>query len=398
MSKFDIAIIGAGFAGLSAAISLSDISPEISIALIEKTDFLAKKKSSDGKNFAISNNSIKLFQKINVWNNLKDKAGKIKDIDISDKNSPFHLHFDSKLFQGSKQMGVMLKSYDIYNELCQRIKIQKNIQIFAPNSYQDINFDDKESEIIFDDSSKISARLIIIADGRKSYFRDKFQIATNYKHYNQTALVFDIEHSRDHQNIAYEKFFPEGAFAILPLKEQNKSSIVWMVKTDLKDIYLDFNQADLTNQLMKKIGDDLGKVEIKTKIFSYDLELIYPKEYFYKKALLVADAAHAIHPIAGQGFNLGIKDVVILTDLIESNFKSGEDLNSDELIAKYNKLAKLEAKKMILATDNLDKLFSNNILPVKIARDLGLAITERVPKLKKLFIKIAGGGSFNSHL
>ncbi|MDA7705675.1 FAD-dependent oxidoreductase [Rickettsiales bacterium] len=389
--NFDIAIIGGGFAGLSTALSLSDISPDLSIALIEKTDFLAKKRASDGKNFAISNNSIKLFQKINIWDNLKDKAGKIKDITISDKDSPFYLHFDSNIFEGSKQMGVMLKSHDIYNQLCDRIAIQKNIQIFAPNSYQDINFDDHKSEIIFDDSSKISAKLIIIADGRKSYFREKFQIETNYKHYDQTALVFDIKHSNDHKNIAYEKFFPEGAFAILPLKEQNKSSIVWMVKTDLKDIYLNFDQENLTNQLRKKTGDDLGDVKITSKVFSYDLELIYPKEYFYKKALLIADAAHAIHPIAGQGFNLGIKDIMILTDLVANNFKIGEEINSDELIAKYNKFAKFEAKKMILATDNLDKLFSNNILPVKIARDLGLAITQKIPKLKKLFIKIAGG-------
>lgn len=391
MNKFDIAIIGGGFAGLSTALSLSDISPEISIALIEKTDFLAKQRPSDGKNFAISNNSIKLFQKINIWDNLKNKAGKIKNIAISDKNSPFYLYFNSDILDNKEQMGVMLKSHDIYNELCQRIKTQKNITIFAPNSYQDIHFDNKESNVIFDDSSKISAKLIIIADGRKSYFRKKFQIETNYKHYDQTALVFDIEHSKDHQNIAYEKFFPEGAFAILPLKEQNKSSIVWMVKTALKDIYLNFDKENLTHQLMKKIADDLGQVEIKNNILSYDLELIYPKEYFYKKAILIADAAHAIHPIAGQGFNLGIKDIIILTDLIENNFKSGEDINSNELIAKYNKSAKFEAKKMILATDNLDKLFSNNILPVKIARDLGLAITEKIPKLKKLFIKMAGG-------
>jgi 2-octaprenyl-6-methoxyphenol hydroxylase len=121
------------------------------------------------------------------------------------------------------------------------------------------------------------------------------------------------------------------------------------------------------------------------------LELIYPKEFFYKKAILIADAAHAIHPIAGQGFNLGIKDIMILTDLIEQNFKIGENINSNELIKKYNKFAKFESKKMILATDNLDKLFSNNILPVKIARDLGLAITEKIPRLKRLFIKIAGG-------
>lgn len=391
MNKFDIVIIGGGFAGLSTALSLSDISPDLSIALIEKDNFLAKKRISDGKNFAISNNSIKLFQKINIWYNLKDKSGKIKDIDISDKDSPFHLHFDSNIFEGSKQMGVMQKSHDIYNELCDRIKSQKNIKIFAPNSYQDINFGEDGGEIIFDDSSKILAKLIIIADGKKSYFREKFQIKTHYKHYNQTALVFDIEHSKNHKNIAYEKFFPEGAFAILPLKDQNKSSIVWMVKTDLKDIYLGFDKENLTSQLMKKIADDLGEVAIISKVFSYDLELIYPKEYFYQKAILIADAAHAIHPIAGQGFNLGIKDIMVLRDLIEENFKSGEDINSDELITKYNKFAKFEAKKMILATDNLDKLFSNNILPVKIARDFGLAVTDKIPSLKKFFIKLAGG-------
>ena len=389
--KFDIAIIGAGFAGLSTAISLSEISPNLSISLIEKTDFLAKKKDSDGKNFAISNNSIKLFQKINIWDNLKDKSGPIKDIIISDKNSPFKLFFHNDDIENSEQMGAMLKSHDIYNELCSKIKSQKNIQIFSPNSYQDINFSEEESEIIFDNSSKILAKLIIIADGRKSYFREKFQIETNYKHYNQTALVFDIKHSDDHKNIAYEKFFPEGAFAILPLKDQKKSSIVWMVKTSMKDIYLKFDKENLNHQMQKKISNDLGKTEIISKIFSYDLELIYPKEFFYKKAILIADAAHAIHPIAGQGFNLGIKDIMILTDLIEQNFKIGENINSDELIAKYNKFAKFESKKMILATDNLDKLFSNNILPVKIARDLGLAITEKIPKLKKLFIKMAGG-------
>ena len=192
-------------------------------------------------------------------------------------------------------------------------------------------------------------------------------------------------------NIAHEKFLPYGPLAILPFSDQNRSSIVWILKDSDSKAILTLDEKNFTHQLVKKMQNCLGEVEITSQKFSYPLTLIEADQFYHQKMLLIGDAACGIHPIAGQGFNLGIASIKILTQLVSQYYLCGLNLSSDLLIREYNKKAKLGARKMVIATDVLNSLFETKNSAVKIARNLGMGIVNKVPKLKQIFIKNAGG-------
>jgi 2-octaprenyl-6-methoxyphenol hydroxylase len=192
-----------------------------------------------------------------------------------------------------------------------------------------------------------------------------------------------FEHELSHQNIAQEKFLPGGPLAILPLKNSNHSSIVWIAPDQVAQAILALDEKNFTQQLMKKMEDCLGATKIISEKFSYPLIAIEAEKFFHEKMLLIGDAACGVHPIAGQGFNLAIAGINILCELVK---------NSDQnLISSYNKKAKSQAKKMLVATDILNSLFETKSLSIGLARDFGLCLVNKLPRLKKFFIKSAGG-------
>ncbi len=438
---FNIIIIGGGFNGLTSALSLACTNPNLKIALLEKNDILSQNKQRDGRAFAISKTSMDLFKKIGIWSEIEPYVGKIKDIRITDGNSPFYLHFEGEITSDdSGLLGTVIENYHIHNALRNAAIKKENIEIFSPNFYENIEFENNKVAIILDNKKTIEAELLIAADGRNSPLRGQFNIHTFEKSYHQSALVFNISHTKSHENIAQERFLPEGPFAVLPMQSDYESSIVWTVKTDMADTIINLDEENFLTQLKKRLITTntpanqllqknsrhfdfldrsvseytrepknqnneevcsksydlqeycyLGEIKVITKPFKYELNLILADDYFYKRAVLVGDAVHGIHPIAGQGFNLGIDDIKVLTDLVKEYFECGLDIGSVTLLEKYQKLRKLGAGKMILATDSLNALFSNKILSIKLVRDLGLAMVEKLPKLKKFFIKNAGG-------
>lgn len=393
---YNVLIIGGGFNGLTSALSLACANPNLKIALLERNDILAQDKQRDGRAFAISKTSLDLFKKIGICSEIEPFAGIIKDIRITDGNSPFYLHFAGEEngengHDSSGLLGTVIENYHIHNALRNAAVKKENIEIFSPNFYENIEFENNKVVVTLNNKKTIEAELLIAADGRNSPLRSKFNIHTFEKPYHQSALVFNISHTKPHENIAQERFLPEGPFAVLPMKSDYESSIVWTVKTEMADTIINLDEENFLAQLKKRTTDYLGEIKVITKPFKYDLNLVLADNYFYKRAVLVGDAAHGIHPIAGQGFNLGVDDIRVLTSLIKEYFECGLDIGSVTLLEKYQKSRKRGAGKMILATDSLNALFSNKILPIKLARDLGLAMVEKLPKLKKFFIKNAGG-------
>ena len=300
---FDILIIGGGFSGLTAALSLADSNKNLKIALLEKNDIINQDRKRDGRVFAISKSSVALFKKIGIFDELEKVSGKILDIRITDGNSPFYLHFDGQgVDSQSPSMGAVIENFHIYNALRKKVIAQANIELISPNFYEDINFIEDAVEVILDNKRVIKAQLLIASDGRNSPLRTKFDIKTFEKSYNQAAIVFNIKHEKPHNNVAQEKFLPEGPFAILPMKKDNQSSIVWTVKEEMADIIMGLDEENFLQQLKKRTTDYLGEIQVSAKPFKYNLNLVVADSYFYKRMLLLGDAAHGIHPIAGQGF------------------------------------------------------------------------------------------------
>lgn len=394
-TKFDIIVIGGGFSGLTAALHLATTNPQIKIALIEKSNIIKEDKQRDGRAFAISQSSLKIFEQIGILTSIQPFAGVIEDIKIVDGNSPFYLHFDANYDaitnQNQKKFGLVIENYHIHNSLRDKALQQNNLQIISPNFYQEIIFEDNQVVVTLDNQTIITAKLLLACDGRFSALRTKFNIKTFQKSYQQTALVFNISHTIPHQNIALEKFVPDGPFAVLPMRNDLESSIVWTLKNQNAETILQLDGENFLHQLKKLVGNYLGEIKVINAPFKYNLDLIVADKFYYQRMILVGDAAHGIHPIAGQGFNLGIDDIKVLTGLVKEYFECGLDIGSETLLQKYNHLRKIGTYKMVGATDGLNGLFSNNSIILKNLRIGGLAMVEKLPVLKKFFIKNAGG-------
>jgi 2-octaprenyl-6-methoxyphenol hydroxylase len=392
--NFDFTIIGGSFAGMTSALALSNAAPDLKIAIIEKQDILRVDRKRDGRAYAISSTSLKLFKKIGIFDKLQDEAGIISDIKITDYKSPFFLDFLKRDTGGD--LGQIIENYHIHNALRDQILQRKNISVFAPNSACEVAPNLLKSDldetcfdkigmtrVTLDNGEKIYSKLLLACDGRFSKLREMFQIHTTVKKYGQTAIVFNVEHELSHQNIAQEKFLPGGPLAILPLKNSNHSSIVWIAPDKFAQAILALDEKNFAQQLMKKMEDCLGATKVISEKFSYPLIAIEAEKFFHEKMLLIGDASCGVHPIAGQGFNLAIAGINILCELVK---------NSDQnLISSYNKKAKSEAKKMLVATDILNSLFETKSLSIGLARDFGLGLVNKLPRLKKFFIKSAGG-------
>ncbi len=391
---FDIVIIGGSYSGMTAALTLATISDDLKIAVIEKQDIIRQDKKTDGRALAISHQSLQLFKEIAIYDQVIKNAGQIKDIKITDYKSSIILNFLSKeIGRNHPNFGFIIESYLIHNALRDQLLKRKNITIFCPNSYQKIAFEDDLSLVTIDDQKIIRSKLLLAGDGRFSSLRDYFKIQTTKKNYHQKAIVFNIKHQKPHQNVAYEKFLPYGPLAILPLNDQNQSSIVWILKDSDCEAVLSLDELNFNHQLAKKMENILGEVAVMSPKFSYPLILIEADQFYHQKMLLIGDSSCGVHPIAGQGFNLGVGGIRILERLVRQYYLCGLNLGSELLIKEYNKKAKFAAKKMIIATDILNSLFETKNFAIKIARNLGLGMVNKIPKLKKLFIKNAGGVS-----
>lgn len=389
-NNFDIIIIGGSFAGMSSALALCNISSELKIAVIEKQDIIFEDRKRDGRAYAISSVSLDFFREIGILNEVEKHAGTISDIRITDYKSPFILDFLGFESNKSGFLGKIIENYHIHNALRNKIIKKENIKLFCPNSYEKIEFENGV-KIILDDDKVLESKLFLACDGRFSDLRKFYQIPTTTKKYNQKAIVFNVSHQKSHENVAYEKFLTGGPLAILPMKNLNESSIVWIAPDQEAEAILSMDEENFKSQLIKKMENSLGDVKIISEKFSYPLIMVEADKFYHEKMLLIGDAACGVHPIAGQGFNLAILGIRILQRLVKNHLFSGLDIGSNSLIESYNKETKIVTKKMIIATDVLNSLFETKSFTISAARKIGLGLVEKIRPLKKFFIKSAGG-------
>ena len=365
-----ITIVGAGMVGLSQAIALA--ARGIDVTVIDHEDpakILAHE--FDGRVSAIAWRSYKFLDAIGAWKDMLPHAEPIKDIRVSEFGSNLFLHFDHQEI-GTQAFGYIVENRFIREVLFKRAAELKNLKLKAPARWDGTH-----------------EGLLIGADGKNSAVRKMAGITEYRKSYKQMGIVATIEHSMPHMGLAHENFLAVGPFAVLPM-QGNRSSLVWTEPNDIAHIYHKMSDPDFLAQIEKRVKY-LGEIKAVGQRWIYPLELMHADSYVKGNVVLVGDAAHSIHPIAGQGVNLGFRDAELLTEILYNQLKLGLDIASPIALEKYNDTRRFDNSVMITATDRLNILFSNKILPIKLVRQLGLGAVNQIPPLKKMFMKYASG-------
>ena len=375
-----IIIIGASLSGLYTALALS--SKGIKSLLVEKRT-VTEDKIEDNRAIAIAYGSKEILEEIDIWDDLQAVAGKIDRIIVTEGLSPLFLNFDHDC-----SMGFIVQCSNLLKVAIKKVKNDKNITLLDNSTYEIIENNQDLASIKINDVIYRS-ELIIGADGKYSQLRSLCNIKIKEKDYHQHAIICNLSHKIPHKNTAYEMFQASGPIALLPLHKPNESGLVWTENPQQAANLTNMNKDEFCYFINSKIEDILGKVEVISDISSYPLKLIMAEKYFHNHICLIGDAAHAIHPIAGQGFNLGIQDIDSLANLLAKYNRLGMNLGCYQLLSEYEKTRKRANRRMAIITDTINKLFSNDLPAVGLVRKIGLAAVNKLPLLKKFFVSYA---------
>lgn len=386
--KAEVLVVGGGLVGTTLACALADAGLEVICVDREDPQALVG-QAYDGRASAIALASQRAFAGIGLWEGLAGAAELIRDIRVSEAGSLFFLHYDSADTE-SGAFGHMVENRLIRQVLLARAETLPGLPMLAPETVVDLVRAEGGIEATLASGGRVRAALAIAADGRNSAIRGAAGIKVTGWQYEQAGIVCTVAHELAHGGIAHEHFLPAGPFAILPL-QGNRSSIVWTERAELAPAIMALEAAGFTAELATRFGDFLGALEIVGPRWSYPLSLQFSETSIAPRLALVGDAAHAIHPIAGQGLNLGLRDVAALAEVLVDARRLGLDIGAPDVLARYERWRRFDNTLMMAMTDFLNRMFSNDLPPLRLARDLGLAVVNELGPLKRLFSRHAMG-------
>lgn len=389
-TDYDLIIVGGGLVGASLAIALS--SQGLKIALVDtnppgvKTD----RPSYDDRGIALAYGTRRIFEAMHVWDDLAADAEPIKSIHISDRG---HFGF-SHLSAAQEQvptLGYVLTARRLGQTLLARLADCADLDIIAPAKVTELDNQPAQVQIQVEQADgqqhQLSAKLLVAADGGKSFVREQLQIPTIRLEYGQTAVVANITPQQLHANCAYERFTETGPVALLPMSE-NRCKLVWTVLDEQAEVVMGLNDADFIQAFQQRFGYRLGRFQKVGKRQSYPLSLLRARESVRERVAIIGNAAHTLHPIAGQGFNLGIRDVAALVDVMLAN---RADIGAESALQAYQAWRTGEQRSMARATDGLARLFTNPLSGIRLGRNLGLLALDRLPFVKRRICRSAMG-------
>ena len=389
-AKTDILIAGGGFAGLALAIALRQGSDgALSVAL---ADPAMDRASSDPRASAIAAAARRLFETIGVWSAIAAGAQPILDMVVTDSRldhamRPTFLTFDGEIAPG-EPFAHMIENGPMIAALLDKAR-EQGVDL-RPVAVTRFAHDPARVTAQLSDGTALSARLLVAADGARSVIREQAGIAIHGWDYDQAGIVTTIAHERDHNGRAEEHFLPAGPFAILPLKG-NRSSIVWTESKADAARLVALPDAEFLAELEQRFGLHLGDLAIAGPRRAFPLGLHVARSFIAERIALIGDAAHVIHPIAGQGLNMGLRDAAALAEAVIDSARLGIDVGAVSVLERYQRWRRFDTMAMGVATDGLNRLFSNNSDVLRLVRDVGLGIVDRMPNLKEFFIREAAG-------
>ncbi|MEO1749092.1 MAG: ubiquinone biosynthesis hydroxylase, partial [Pseudomonadota bacterium] len=375
----DIVVAGAGYVGIAAAVAIAQGAPDLKIAIFDGAPAGVWEK--DGRASAIAAAASRMLTQMGCWLDLEPHAQAMTEMIVTDSRTndpvrPVFLTFDGNV-NADEPFAHMIPNVELVRSL--RAKAQKaGIDIVQRVSIDSFLQADGKMDISLSDGTKISAKLLIAADGVRSGLRDKAGIKTVSWAYGQSGIVATVAHERDHGGQAIEHFLPAGPFAILPLKG-NRSSIVWTESTENAARLIKADPLSFEIELERRFGLHLGSIKLETQPRAYPLGLTLARDFVTSRFALAGDAAHGIHPIAGQGLNLGFKDVAALAETIVEAHRNGQDFGTLDVLQRYERWRRFDTVQMGVTTDVLNRLFSNDIMPLRAVRSIGLGLVDRMP-------------------
>lgn len=384
----DVLIIGGGIVGLTLGCALGGAGVTVVLVEPQPTERLIS-PGFDGRTTAVAAGSQAALAAVGIWPAVEADAQPILDIRVSDGHSPLFLHYDHRAV-GGEALGYIVENRILRSALLDCLARLPTVRFLAGRRVAALDRGDTLARATLDDGTILKARLAVATDGRNSPTRRGAGIDATAWTYSQTGIVCTVRHEMDHRGVAQEHFLPAGPFAILPMTGR-RSSIVWTERSDLAPALLALDDAAFLAELSRRFGDYLGNLEIMGPRFSYPLGLMHAQTYIAPRLALAGDAAHAIHPIAGQGLNIGWRDVAALAEVVIDGLRLGIDPGSVATLERYERWRRVDNTMMLAATDGLNRLFSNDIAPLRLARDAGLAAVNRAPFLKRLFMRHAMG-------
>jgi 2-octaprenyl-6-methoxyphenol hydroxylase len=400
--RYDIIIAGAGLAGASFALAAAQ--GGLKVVMVDPQPFSAQLAPTfDGRSTAIAYSTFRMLDALGLGETLRPHACRMDHILVTDGRrpgaasraaSPAFLRFDAEEIggrTGGEPLGYMVENRRIRAALAEAVTAA-GIEVRAPASVVSVERDAGKATVTLADGSILTAALVVGAEGRGSIVRRAAGIETVGWAYGQSGVVATVRLGRDHGNVAHEYFLPSGPFAILPLTDQ-RASLVWTETTRRAEALRDASDAAFQSHLMRRFGDFLEGVSVEGPRFVYPLSLSLAEKLVAPRLALIGDAAHGVHPVAGQGLNMGLKDAAALAEVLAEAARLGEDLGAETVLERYARWRRFDNAALAAGFDAFVRLFSNDIGPVRLMRDLGMAAVNRIGPLRRAFMQEAGGAT-----
>jgi 2-octaprenyl-6-methoxyphenol hydroxylase len=386
--RHDLIVVGGGLTGLALADAVGGAG--FRVLVIEQAP-LAQLLSApyDGRVTAVALGARRFLGSIGVWDAIAPAAEPILDIIVREGFSPIQVHYDHRQV-GAEPLGFIVENRAIRTALLARAQALPTVEIVAPAQVDELVPGPVHAEVALTDGRRATAPLVALCEGRQSRTREKMGIEAKRWSYGQTGIVCTLRHARPHGGLAVERFFPDGPFARLPMTG-DRSSIVWALEEELAASVMALDEPGFLGEVAERFGDDLGELALDGPRWAYPLALVMAASYVGPRLALVGDAARGIHPIAGQGWNLALRDVAAVAELVVDRLRLGLDPGDAPTLERYAAWRRFDSMTLVAVTDGINRLFANDVFPLRVAREAGLAIVERFQPAKRLFMRHAMG-------
>jgi len=402
----EVCIVGGGLVGLSLAVALGSVGVD-TLLLDARPPEADLAPDFDGRASALARGSTRLYEALDLWSACLAGAAPIRDIRVSDGRpglpaSPFFLHYamsdlgEDDADASPPAMGYIVENRFLRHALLSRVREMPSVRVLAPALVAAQDVEAGLARLSLEAGGEVRARLVVAAEGQRSRLREQAGIAVRRWDYPQVGIVSTLAHEAPHEGTAFECFLPDGPFAILPLTDEpeggrHRSSLVWTARADMRETIMGLDAEAFAAACQRRFGQSLGRFEEAGGRFAYPLRFLLASRFHAPRLALIGETGHAMHPIAGQGLNLGLRDVAALAELVVDACRLGLDPGDPDLLERYTRWRRFDSTTLCLVTDGLNRLFSNDLPPVRLARDVGLAAVNRMGPAKRFFMQHAMG-------